>query len=97
MVIDLGGAADMTKLRVPKVKQAKREDGSVEFVYKLDGNLRDMSVFELAPALQAMGVTLREANRTLFPQSTDMRVAVKPIDSIACRSSATVLPLYDPT
>lgn len=70
----------MTKTRAAKVKRVKREDGSVEFIFKLEGNLRDMSVFELAPALQAMGVTLREANRTLFPQSSDMRVAVKPIE-----------------
>lgn len=70
----------MTKLRAKKVKRVNREDGSVEFVFKLEGNLRDLSVFELAPALQAMGVTLREANRALFPQSSDMRVAVKPIE-----------------
>ena len=69
--------------RTPQQKKAKpvrREDGSVEFVFKLDGDLRDMNVFELGPALQSMGVALREANRTLFPQSSDMRVAVKPIE-----------------
>jgi hypothetical protein len=63
-----------------KPKRVRREDGSLEFVFKLDGDLRDMNVFELAPTLQSMGVALREANRTLFPHSSDLRVAVKPIE-----------------
>lgn len=71
---------DVTDPRPPKAARLKREDGSVEFVFKLEGQLRDMSVFELAPTLQAMGVALREANRALFPQSSDLRVAVKPIE-----------------
>ena len=37
----------------------------------------DVCVFELAPTLQSMGVALREANRTLFPQSADLTVGVK--------------------
>jgi hypothetical protein len=52
---------------------------SVEFVFKLEGELSDLSVFELVPTLQSMALTLREANRTIFPQATDVRVAVKPI------------------
>ena len=63
-----------------KAERVKRADGVLEFVFKLEGNLLDMNVFELAPTLQSMGIALREANRTLFPQSADMRVAVKPIE-----------------
>jgi hypothetical protein len=49
-------------------------------VYKLEGQLQDMSVFELAPTLHSMGVVLRTANRALFPQARDLRVAVKPVE-----------------
>jgi hypothetical protein len=63
----------------PRSRRTVSTEESLEFVFKLQGKLRDMNVFELAPTLQSMGVALREANRTLFPQSTDLRVAVKPI------------------
>ena len=62
------------------VEAALVNEGPLEFVFKLEGNLRGMSVFELAPTLQSMGVALSESNRALFPQSTDLRVAVKPIE-----------------
>jgi hypothetical protein len=73
-------AKDAKSRQVQKVVDRLTGKGSVEFVFKLEGDLRDINVFELAPALQAMGIALREANRTLFPQSADMRVAVKPIE-----------------
>jgi hypothetical protein len=63
------------------VERILANEGPLEFVFKLEGELRDMSVFELAPTLQAMGVALREANRALFPESSDLRVAVKPIEA----------------
>ncbi len=37
-------------------------------------------MFELVSTLQSMAVALREANRTLFPQSPDLRVGVQPIE-----------------
>jgi hypothetical protein len=74
------GTVAKTRPPEPKAKRVKRDDGTVEFVFKLEGELRDMSVFELAPTLQSMGVALREANRALFPQSADLRVGVMPIE-----------------
>jgi hypothetical protein len=74
------GKSDLTAEQQKALAVRFERMKEVEFVFKLEGDLRDMSVFELAPALQAMGVALREANRALFPQSTDLRVAVKPIE-----------------
>ena len=68
------------KRKAQVVEAVRANEGPVEFVFKLEGSLADMNVFELAPTLQSMGVSLREANRTLFPQSSDLRVAVKPIE-----------------
>jgi hypothetical protein len=75
-----GGKGLTPKQKAGLVEAALVNEGPLEFVFKLEGNLRDMSVFELAPTLQSMGVALREANRALFPQSADLRVAVKPIE-----------------
>ena len=62
------------------VERALANEGPLEFVFKLEGELRDLSVFELVPTLQSMAVALREANRTLFPETPDLRVGVKPIE-----------------
>ena len=74
------GKSDLTPEEQRRLFEAFARKKEVEFVFELEGDLRDMSVFELAPTLQSMGVALREANRTLFPQSTDLRVGVKPIE-----------------
>jgi hypothetical protein len=37
-------------------------------------------VFDLVPTLQGMAIALQEANRTLYPDGPDLRVAVRPIE-----------------
>jgi hypothetical protein len=58
----------------------KPEQANLEFVFKLEGELSDMTVFEMTRTLQSMGIALREANRTLFPEASELRVGVKPIE-----------------
>ena len=43
----------------------KRIPERLELVYKLDGDLREVDVFQLAPALLSMGQIIQEAHRQL--------------------------------
>lgn len=60
---------------MPK-KRTRRKDG-LELVYKLTGNVREVNVFELAPALLGLGEILQEANRALGNES-EISVNVRP-------------------
>jgi hypothetical protein len=52
--------------------------GGVEFVYKLDGEVTEINVFELAPTLLALGELIQQANKTAFPDGREIAVNVKP-------------------
>jgi hypothetical protein len=52
---------------------------SLDFVFKLEGEVDALEVFDLVRSLQSMTVALQEANRTVNPQAPEIRVAVKPI------------------
>ncbi len=50
----------------------------VEFVYKVEGRIDELDVFDLAPALLALGHVIQEANRTANPSGPDLAVSVRP-------------------
>jgi hypothetical protein len=54
-------------------------EGSLEFVFKLEGRVDDLEVFDLIRTFESMKVSLQEANRTVNPHAPDIRVAVRPI------------------
>ena len=37
----------------------------LEFVYEIEGNVDEIDVFHLAPALLSLGTVIQEANRTI--------------------------------
>jgi hypothetical protein len=47
-------------------------------VYKLEGEIREIDVFKLAPTLLALGGLIQQSNRELFPEGQDVGVNVKP-------------------
>jgi len=47
-------------------------------VYKLEGNIREIDVFRLAPTLLALGRLIQESNQELFPEGQGVGVNVKP-------------------
>src|ERR1035438_4893053 len=47
-------------------------------VYKLEGDIKEIDVFKLAPTLLALGGLIQESNRELFPEGQDVGVNVKP-------------------
>lgn len=47
-------------------------------VYKLDGELNEINVFQLAPTLLALGELIRESNNSIFPEGREIGVNVKP-------------------
>ena len=47
-------------------------------VYKLEGDIKEIDVFKLAPTLLALGGLIQESNRDLFPDGRDVGVNVKP-------------------
>jgi hypothetical protein len=53
----------------------------LEFVFKLEGRVEDLEVFDLVQKIESMKVALQEANRTVNPNSPDVRVAVRPIQA----------------
>jgi hypothetical protein len=54
------------------------ENGRVNFIYKLGGDLGEIDVFALAPTLLALGQLIQEGNRTLYPDGKQIAVNVKP-------------------
>ncbi len=51
---------------------------SLNFIYELEGDIREIDVFSLAPTLLALGNLLQESNRQLYPQGREIGVNVKP-------------------
>ncbi|MGB9072232.1 MAG: hypothetical protein WCC22_06140 [Terriglobales bacterium] len=60
----------------PTKKAAKK---TVDLVYKLDGNLREIDVFKLAPALIGLGEIIQNAHKTLGTEH-EVGVNVRPFD-----------------
>jgi hypothetical protein len=46
-------------------------------VYKLEGDIREVDIFKLAPTLLALGELIQDSNQ-LFPDGRDIAVNVKP-------------------
>ncbi len=63
------------------VREVLANEGPLEFVFKLEGRVEDLEVFDLVRTLESMKVALQEGNRTVNPQSPDIRVAVRPIQA----------------
>src|SRR5882672_10697528 len=55
----------------------KRATKSIELVYKLDGDLKQIDVFKLAPALLAVGRVIQESHKDLGA-AHEVGVDVKP-------------------
>lgn len=53
-------------------------ESHVNFVYKLDGDIKEIDVFKLAPALLSLGNLIQESNRELNPDGREIAVNVKP-------------------
>jgi hypothetical protein len=41
-------------------------------IYKLEGEIREIDIFKLAPTLLALGGLIQESNRELFPEGRDI-------------------------
>lgn len=52
--------------------------GRLEFVYELEGNIHEVDVFQLAPALLALGRAIQEGHRTVNPDEPEIAVNVRP-------------------
>jgi len=50
----------------------------VNLVYELKGEVKDVDVFRLAPALLSYGELIREANRTLNEDKEDVSIRIRP-------------------
>ena len=50
----------------------------INFVYKLDGDISEIDVFQLAPTLLAIGELIQESNREINPGGRQIGVNVKP-------------------
>lgn len=53
-------------------------DSHINFVYKLDGDVEQVDVFQLAPTLLALGELIQDSNRELNPNGREIAVNVKP-------------------
>jgi hypothetical protein len=71
----------------------------VEFVYALEGDVREVDVFALAPALVSLGNIIQEASRTLYPENPPVSVCVRPakegsyLTDVVLSFSTQVVPL----
>jgi hypothetical protein len=53
-------------------------DNHLNFVYKLEGDVKEIDIFKLAPTLLAMGELIQQSNRELNPNGPEVGVNVKP-------------------
>lgn len=53
-------------------------DNHLNFVYMLDGDVREVDLFQLAPTLLALGDLIQESNREINPNGREIAVNVKP-------------------
>jgi hypothetical protein len=50
----------------------------INFVYKLDGDIREVDIFSLAPTLLSLGELIQKSNKELNPDGADIGINVKP-------------------
>ena len=53
-------------------------DRHLNFVYKLDGDVKEVDIFKLAPTLLALGELIQDSNKELNPVGRQIAVNVKP-------------------
>ena len=53
-------------------------ENHLNFVYQLEGDVREIDVFKLAPTLLALGQLIQDSNRELYPDGREIGVNVKP-------------------
>ncbi len=53
-------------------------ENHLNFVYQLEGDVREVDVFKLAPTLLALGQLIQDSNRELYPDGREIGVNVKP-------------------
>lgn len=57
---------------------SRMADRHLNFVYKLEGDVKEIDIFQLAPTLLALGELIQESNRQLNPDGRQIGVNVKP-------------------
>ncbi len=67
-------------------------DNHVNFVYKLDGDIKEIDVFKLAPTLLSLGELIQESNRDVNPSGRQIGVNVKPFREGSFIVDLTVFP-----
>lgn len=67
-------------------------DNHLNFVYRLEGDVKEIDVFRLAPTLLALGELIQESNRTLNPNGKDIGVNVKPFRDGSFIVDLTIFP-----
>src|ERR1035438_6169330 len=53
-------------------------ESHLNFVYKLEGDVREVDIFKLAPTTLALGELIQESNKALYPEGKEIGVNVKP-------------------
>jgi hypothetical protein len=67
-------------------------ENHVNFVYKLDGNVQEIDVFQLAPTLLSLGELIQESNRQINPTGRQIGVNVKPFRQGSFIVDLTIFP-----
>lgn len=67
-------------------------DSTINLVYKLDGDIQEVDVFQLAPTLLALGELVQESNQELNPAGRQIGVNVKPFRQGSFIVDLTVFP-----
>jgi len=67
-------------------------ENHVNFVYKLDGNVQEIDVFQLAPTLLSLGELIQESNRQINPDGRQIGVNVKPFRQGSFIVDLTIFP-----
>jgi hypothetical protein len=67
-------------------------DNQINLVYKLDGDVHEVDVFQLAPTLLALGELIQESNREVNPGGRQIGVNVKPFREGSFIVDLTVFP-----
>ena len=67
-------------------------ENQLNLVYKLDGEIRELDVFQLAPTLLALGELIQESNREVNPGGRQIGVNVKPFREGSFIVDLTVFP-----
>lgn len=67
-------------------------DNQINLVYKLDGEIQELDVFQLAPTLLALGELIQESNQQVNPGGRQIGVNVKPFREGSFIVDLTVFP-----